>query len=219
MTFVEIGNSSKLHLAYEWPMIEIKKFIPGNPRTRLAALLIALSLVAAVAISSTANRANWQWSASHDISPGHLMTGADIKKVKANLFESGSKYFSTGTALVGWRATRTIRGGELIPVAALSRKSSAFITQSLPLRVGRSDMPIDLTSGELVDLYALAPNTAQATFDPFLAFSNATVESIDQKSKDLGGDIGIVVAIPKSSMAQVVRDIATAKVLVVRNGF
>ncbi len=200
-------------------MIEMKNIFPGNPRTRLAAFLIALSLLAAVAISSAANRANWVWAASHDISPGHLMASADLKKVKVNLFESGGKYFSTGEAVVGWYSARTIHDGELIPVSALSRKSSLVIMQSLPLRVGRSDMPIDLTPGEQVDLYALSPNTSQASFDPIVAFANATVESIDQKSKDLGGDIGVVVAIPKSSMIQVVTDIANAKVLLVRNGF
>ena len=198
-------------------MIEIR--IPGNPRTRLAALLIALSLFAAMAINSAANRSVWAWAANQDISPGHRVETFDLKKVKVNLFDSSGKYFAESARIVGWQVTRSIKAGELIPFASLTREATALTTQSLPLRISRSDLPIDLTPGQKVDLYALPAATVQNTFDPMLAFASAAVESVDQKSKDLGGDIGIVVAIPKSAMLQVVTAIAGARVLVVRNAF
>ncbi|MEI8065890.1 MAG: SAF domain-containing protein [Actinomycetes bacterium] len=200
-------------------MVDIKNVILGSPRTRLAAVLIALSLLAAIAISSAANRATWVWSAARDLSAGHTIAATDLKAVKVNLYDSGGKYLSSGSPVLGWHLTRSIQMGELIPGVALSRQGATVTTQSLPLRVSRPDMPIDLAPGQRVDLYALSPTTAQATFDPLLAFANATIESVDQKSKDLGGDIGIVVAIPKSAMLQVVGAIASARVLVVRNAF
>ncbi len=200
-------------------MVDIKNFIPGNPRTRLAAVLITLSLLAAIAINSAANRASWVWSAARDLSAGHAIEGADLKRVKVNLYDVAGKYSSSNSPVLGWHLTRSIQIGEIIPVAALTHQSTTVTTQSLPLRVSRPDMPIDLAPGQRVDLYALSPTTAQAAFDPLLAFANATIESVDQKSKDMGGDIGIVVAIPKSAMLQVVEAIASARVLVVRNAF
>lgn len=216
---VEQAKNHHSLVAYEYPMIDIKNFIPGNSRTHLAGILILLSLLSAVAISSAANRAVSVWSAARDLSPGHAIAASDLKKVKVNLFDSARKYSSINSHVLGMRINRSISSGELIPVSILTRQSAPITTQSLPLRIYRSDMPIDLTPGQSVDLYALPTNTTPDGVEPILAYTNATIESIDQKSKDLGGDIGIVVAIPKIAMPQVVTDISHSKVLVVRNGF
>ena len=89
--------------------------------------------------------------------------------------------------------------------------------QSLPVRVARSDLPTDLQVGQRVDLYSVATSATQSTTDPVIAALGLTVEAIDQKSKDLGGDIGIVLSISKSSVLSVVRAIAYSRVVVVRD--
>lgn len=198
-------------------MIDIKSKIPRNPRSLVAIVLLIISLFAAMGIASEANRSVAIWAAAHELLPGAVIGSADVKTVRTLLPENGNRYYSNKAAVVGLTVLRPIGAMELIPTSSITRQPDPQHLHSLPLRIARNDLPTDLTAGQRVDVYALSVSNATTPFDPFLIIQNLVVESIDQKSRELGGDIGIVLSVPERLVLHVVSNISNSRVLVVRN--
>jgi hypothetical protein len=115
--------------------------------------------------------------------------------------------------------TRKIGAGELIPTAALSRSSHGIDLNSVPLKVAKNDFPSDLQTGQSVDLYVL-PNSAIASqkgASTTLVASNLSIEGIDAKSRDLGGDVGIVLKVSQNSVQELLANIANSRIVLVRS--
>ncbi|MEI6866892.1 MAG: hypothetical protein WCK62_00180 [Actinomycetes bacterium] len=198
-------------------MLNFPRQLPRNPRAALAIVLIAISFIAAFAISQEAHRSIQVWSATHPLLVGQSITSSDVKLSRVLLPENASHYLASSADIFNLKVQSQVGVGELIPVTALTKQIGVSHMQSLPVRVARSDLPTDLQVGQRVDLYSVATSATQSTTDPVIAALGLTVEAIDQKSKDLGGDIGIVLSISKSSVLSVVRAIAYSRVVVVRD--
>ncbi len=198
-------------------MLKLPTKLPRNPRTALAIALIAISFVAALALSQEAHQSIQVWSANHPLLIGQTITSNDVKISRVLLPENASHYLASSVRIFNLKVRSQVGVGELIPVTALTKEVGVSHLQSLPVRVARSDLPTDLQVGQRVDLYSVATSAAQAQTEPVLAAHGLIVESIDQKSKDLGGDIGIVLSVSKSSVLSVVGAIAYSRVLVVRD--
>ena len=204
-------------LNYSLLMIDIKSKIPRNPRSLVAIALLIISLMAAMGIASEAKHSVLIWAAARELVPGTVIRGGDVKTVRTLLPENSSRYYSNKAAVVGLTVLRPIGAMELISTSSITRQPDPEHLHSLPLRIARNDLPTDLTAGQRVDLYALSVSNATNPFDPFLIIQNSVVESIDQKSRELGGDIGVVLSVPERLVLQVVSDISNSRVLVVRN--
>jgi hypothetical protein len=89
----------------------------------------------------------------------------------------------------------------------------------VPLKIARNDLPNDLTSGQSVDIYSLPQNDLNSTKSrkTDLISISVVVESIDLKSKDMGGDIGIVLKIPERDVIYLLEAINQSRIVVVRN--
>ncbi|CAB4692600.1 unannotated protein [freshwater metagenome] len=81
--------------------------------------------------------------------------------------------------------------------------------KSVPLRIARNDLPSDLLSGQIVDVYYLPKGD--------LICEGVSVESIDQKSKDMGGEIGIVLKIPEFDVVNLLSALKDSRIVVVRS--
>ena len=84
---------------------------------------------------------------------------------------------------------------------------------------GRNDLPNDLTSGQVVDIYYLPQanlNSTKAARTELISEA-VLVESIDQKSKDMGGEIGIVLKIPEFEVMKLLAALNNSRVVVVRS--
>ena len=89
----------------------------------------------------------------------------------------------------------------------------------MPLKIVRSDLPNDLDSGQSVDIYSLPQddlNSAKSREVELISIG-VTVESIDLKSRDMGGDIGIVLKIPERDVLYLLSALNQSRIVVVRN--
>lgn len=191
----------------------------ATAKTYFAIGLLLLSLFAAFAITGKANRSVAIWSASNDLVAGDLITARNIKKVRVFLPESSSKYLPAGLRIYDQVATRRIVNGELIPSSAISTNFMGESIRSVPLKISRNDLPNDLTVGQSVDIYSLPqPDlNSQKSQKTELISEAVIVESIDVKSRDMGGDIGIVLKIPEPDVKYLLSSVNSSRIVVVRN--
>jgi hypothetical protein len=87
------------------------------------------------------------------------------------------------------------------------------------LKIARSDLPNDLSSGQSVDIYSLPQddlNSIKSRKTELISIGVA-VESIDLKSRDMGGDIGIVLKIPERDVIYLLSALNQSRIVVVRN--
>ncbi len=191
----------------------------ASTRTYFAIGLLLVSLLAAFAITAQANRSVSVWSAGVDLISGDLITEGNLQETKVFLPGNSAKYFATDSKLIGQVANRRILKGELIPVSGLTSNYLGGRVRSVPLRIARNDLPNDLTPGQNVDIYSLPQPDLNAIKNrkSELISEGVLIESIDLKSRDMGGDIGIVVKIPESEVIYLLSTLNESRIVVVRN--
>lgn len=191
----------------------------ASTKTYFAIGLLLLSLIAAFAITGQANRSVSVWSASSDLVNGDLITKEKLKAIKVFLPSNSSKYITTDTKLVNLVASRRILKDELIPASAVTSTYLGGSVRSVPLRITRSDLPNDLSPGQSVDIYSLPQpdlNSLKSRKSELISVG-VLVESIDIKSRDMGGDIGIVIKIPENDVIFLLNALNNSRIVVVRN--
>jgi hypothetical protein len=191
----------------------------ATTRTYFAIGLLVISLLAAIAITGKANQSVTVWAASSEIMPGDEISNSNIRAVKVFLPESINEYMSSRNVIHNGISNRRIASGELIPRRAVSVSFAGEATRSVPLRIARNDLPNDLTSGQVVDIYYLPQanlNSTKAARTELISEA-VLVESIDQKSKDMGGEIGIVLKIPEFEVMKLLAALNNSRVVVVRS--
>ncbi len=191
----------------------------ATAKTYFAIGLLLLSLFAAFAITGKANRSVSVWSASKDLVAGDVINRANIEKMKVFLPSNASRYLSVSSKIIDLTATRRILSGELIPTSAVSAKYSGISIRSVPMKIARNDLPSDLSPGQSVDIYYLPlPDlNSQKARKTELISEGVLVESIDIKSRDMGGDIGIVLKIPEPDVLTLLTTLNNSRILVVRD--
>jgi hypothetical protein len=191
----------------------------ATAKTYFAIGLLILSLIAALGITGKANRSVGVWSAASDLVAGDRITPSNAKEIKVFLPGGSARYLPIKSKIVNFVVTKRVNSGELIPASAVSENFQGGNLRSVPLRITRNDLPIDLVAGETVDIYALPkPELTLAKLKGTELISEAvTIESIDSKSKDMGGDIGIVIKIPSPNVISLLSSINNSRIVVVRN--
>ena len=199
--------------------ITMPKLYRLNPRIAFAIGLLGLSLMAALAITSQANRSVLVWSAKGDLAVGDVIVTSDLISTKVLLPENSFKYLSNKAKLTGSVVVRRVGSGELIPAAALSRGAHATDIRSVPFKVAKSDLPNDLAAGQLIDLYILPLRevTSGKILETQMLAHGVSVESIDIKARDIGGDIGVVLKLPDSAVLNILGSVTGARIVLVRS--
>lgn len=203
---------------------DVWRRLPRSNRSFLAYGLIALSFIAAVGLTQAANKTVTVWGSTTSLNPGEKIRESDLRKIKVLLPENAGRYLSTSSSLKGATVLRAIGSGELIPLTSVTRDSTEISTRSVPIKVGRNDLPADLMAGSVVDIYALPSQQSSSQSNDAnnsvgeIAHS-VRVESIDNKSRDLGGDIGIVIRLSKESVLDFLAAIPQSRLVVVRSAF
>lgn len=191
----------------------------ATAKTYFAIGLLVLSLIAAFAITGKANRSVSVWSANGNLASGDLVSAKGIKEIKVFLPTSGDKYFSSKSKITNLIAVKGVANGELIPTSALVKSFRGVRIRSVPLKISRNDLPSDLEAGQSVDIYSLPlPNlNSSKEGKTELISEGVNVESIDLKSRDMGGDIGIVLKIPEANVIELLATLNNSRIVVVRN--
>lgn len=191
----------------------------ATAKTYFAIGLLALSLFAAFAITGQANKSVKVWTASKDLAAGDVIKIGSTSLVKVFLPVNSSQYLNEKSKIVDLVVTRRILKGELIPNSALSAAYDGESNRSVPLKIERNDLPNDLVSGQSVDIYSLPQegvNSSKSTKTELIS-TDVVVESIDLKSKEMGGEIGIVLKIPERDVIYLLSAINQSRIVVVRN--
>jgi hypothetical protein len=188
-----------------------------NPRVAGAIGLLTLSLIAAIAISASANRSVYVWAANNQISAGSEIKGGDIKKIKVFLPENSKLYYAASAKLIGSTLTRTVGVNELIPAAAVSTEKGVNDRKSVPIKVSKNDYPADLLKGSIIDLYSLPAKETNVKSAAYLIAHGVTIESIDLRSRELGGDVGLVIRLKNDDIENFLTETIGSKLVVVRS--
>ena len=191
----------------------------ATAKTYFAIGLLVLSIFAAFAITGQANKSVKVWTASKDLAAGDVIKIGSTSLVKVFLPVNSSQYLNENSKITNLVVTRRILKGELIPNSALSAAYDGESNRSVPLKIERNDLPNDLVSGQSVDIYSLPQegvNSSKSTKTELISI-DVVVESIDLKSKEMGGEIGIVLKIPELDVIYLLSAINQSRIVVVRS--
>jgi hypothetical protein len=191
----------------------------ATARTYFAVGLLALSLFAAFAITGQANKSVKVWAATKDLVAGDVIKVGSASSVKVFLPMNSTSYLDVNSKIMDLVVTRRILKGELLPASALSAIYEGESMRSVPLKIERNDLPNDLGSGQSVDIYSLPQegvNSIKSTKTELISIG-VVVESIDLKSMEMGGEIGIVLKIPERDVIYLLSAINQSRIVVVRN--
>jgi hypothetical protein len=195
-------------------MFQLQHFIAQNSRRIIAIAAITLSLLAALGLASASQSRTPLWVAAHQLAPGSIIGQADITRVSADLGPAAKGYYAGSATLIGNTVTRSVGAAEFIPLNALAQPGSATDYRHLPLGIARSDLPGDLASGQRVDLYSIPKDPGQA---PAIVASGIHVQSVDNKSRDLGGAVTVLFLLHEKEIMAVMDALTTGRIVVVRN--
>ena len=197
--------------------IERLRTVRLNPRVASAIALLALSLLAAIGISASANRSVYVWAANSQLAVGSQITAIDIKRIKVFLPENSRLYFSSQAKLIGSTLVRPVGDGEIIPASAVTSKKLILTTKKIPIKIARNDYPADISKGDSVDIYALPVREGSAKDSARLIAQNVTIESIDLHNREIGGEIGIVFRFKDDLVEKFLSETINSKLIVVQS--
>ena len=191
----------------------------ATSKTYFAILFIILSLVAAVAITGKANRSVEMWSPKTNLVEGDLLSQENLEIVRVFLPDNLHIYLRASQKIGEMVAVRKIYAVELIPTTSAANYFKGTSSKGVPLEISRNDLPNDLLPGQRVDIYSLPTENLNAakTQPTELVLTELSVESIDSKSREMGGAIGIVLKIPEPDVLKLLACLNSSRIVVVRS--
>jgi len=190
----------------------------AQSRFIVAVSLFAAALISALALTALGNRTDSYWVAKSALAPGAEIRRDQIALVKVALGESASRYISSRTTLVGSFTTRAQSEGELISIDEVSDLAPSQRTQQVPIAVRSSDLPIDISIGEAVNIYWV-PESAMGGVQigaPEVVVKNAYIRSIDRKSANFSSDIALTISLIDSQIIALLDATVSGRLVIVR---
>lgn len=196
-------------------MRRLKKRV--QTRTIAAVCLICASFLSAYVLSSMANRTELLWSAKTALIPGMRISSNDLAPKRVAIPDGADAYVQASEDVSHFVVLRSIGSGELLPVKAVGSNDLTLLMGSVPVSVHSSDLPADLTSGEVVNLYHVGDShLSKEIGPPNLVLSHAYILAVDRKAQNLGGDLTLTVSMNAKYIMQVLDATASGRVVVVR---
>ena len=190
----------------------------AQTRFIVAVSLFAAALISALALTALGNRTDSYWVAKSAIAPGVEITRNQIALVKVALGESASRYISSSTPLEGSYITRAQSAGELISIDDVSDLALTQRTQQVPIAVRSTDLPIDISIGEAINIYWV-PDSAMGGVQigiPEVVVKNAYIRSIDRKSANFSTDIALTISLIDSQIINLLDATVSGRLVIVR---
>jgi hypothetical protein len=190
----------------------------AQTRFIVAVSLFAAALISALALTALGNRTDSYWVAKSALAPGVEISRDQVALVKVALGESASRYISSGTPLVGSFITRAQSAGELISIDDVSDLAPTQRTQQVPIAVRSTDLPIDISIGEAINVYWV-PESAMGGLQigvPEVVVKNAYIRSIDRKSANFSSDIALTISLIDSQIINLLDATVSGRLVIVR---
>lgn len=190
----------------------------AQTRFIVAVSLFAAALISALALTALGNRTDSYWVAKSALAPGVEISRDQVALIKVALGESASRYISSGTPLVGSFITRAQSAGELISIDDVSDLAPTQRTQQVPIAVRSTDLPIDISIGEAINIYWV-PESAMGGVQigvPEVVVKNAYIRSIDRKSANFSSDIALTISLIDSQIINLLDATVSGRLVIVR---
>lgn len=186
-----------------------------NSRLAMGLALFIIALTAASLISKEANRTVLVWASTGELAPGQVIEQSDLTSTSVLLAQSAKNYLSTSAQIVGTTVLTKISAGDLIPVAAIASEVSANNQRLVPLTIEISDLPIALSRGDVIDIYAIAKTNAKESISPTLLVSAVSVEQVVERSNS--GVVSVLVILENEQVISTLNYLTDSRLILVRN--
>jgi hypothetical protein len=186
-----------------------------NSRLAMGLALFIIALTAASLISKEANRTVLVWASTGELAPGQIIAQSDLTPASVLLAQSAKNYFSSSAQIVGTTVLTKISAGDLIPVAAIANEVDADNQRLVPLTIEISDLPIALSRGDVIDIYAIAKTNAKESIAPTLLASAVSVEQVLERSNS--GVVSVLVILENDQVISALNYLTDSRLIIVRN--
>ena len=186
-----------------------------NSRLAMGLALFIIALTAASLISKEANRTVLVWASTGELAPGQVIEQSDLTSTSVLLAQSAKNYFSTSAQIIGTTVLTKISAYDLIPVAAIASEVSAYNQRLVPLTIEISDLPIALSRGDVIDIYAIAKTNAKESISPTLLVSAVSVEQVLERSNS--GVVSVLVILENEQVISTLNYLTDSRLILVRN--
>jgi len=186
-----------------------------NSRLAMGLALFIIALTAASLISKEANRTVLVWASTGELAPGQVIEQSDLTSTSVLLAQSAKNYLSTSAQIIGTTVLTKISAGDLIPVAAIASEVSANNQRLVPLTIEISDLPIALSRGDVIDIYAIAKTNAKESISPTLLVSEVSVEQVLERSNS--GVVSVLVILENEQVISTLNYLTDSRLILVRN--
>ena len=186
-----------------------------NSRLAMGLALFIIAITAASLISKEANRTVLVWASTGELAPGQIIAQSDLTPASVLLAQSAKNYFSSSAQIVGTTVLTKISVGDLIPVAAIANEVDANNQRLVPLTVEISDLPIALSRGDVIDIYAIAKTNAKESIAPTLLVSAVSVDQVLERSNS--GVVSVLVILENNQVISTLNYLSDSRLIIVRN--
>jgi len=186
-----------------------------NSRLAMGLALFIIALTAASLISKEANRTVLVWASTGELAPGQIIAQSDLTPASVLLAQSAKNYFSSSAQIVGTTVLTKISAGDLIPVAAIANEVDADNQRLVPLTIEISDLPIALSRGDVIDIYAIAKTNAKESIAPTLLASAVSVDQVLERSNS--GVVSVLVILDNDQVISTLKYLSDSRLIIVRN--
>lgn len=186
-----------------------------NSRMAMGLALFIIAITAASLISKEANRTVLVWASTGELAPGQIIAQSDLTPASVLLAQSAKNYFSSSAQIVGTTVLTKITAGDLIPVAAIANEVDANNQRLVPLTVEISDLPIALSRGDVIDIYAIAKTNAKESIAPTLLVSAVSVDQVLERSNS--GVVSVLVILENNQVISTLNYLSDSRLIIVRN--
>src|ERR1019366_4096523 len=194
-------------------MDDIQKFMQRHFRRIMAVGGLILSLLALSVLLGTSPQSSL-WMVKNPIPNGSKIAAGDLELVKANLTSDSNHYEGSSDGVIGQYAVRLLQSGDLIATTDISHDGTKLTASYLPIGVAVDDLPSDLIVGDLVDIYVIPKDQ---TVLPTIVAHRVVIQSIDQKSRSLGGDVAVSVIASNTITSIIVTAEAEGRLVLARD--
>ena len=164
-----------------------------------------------------ANRTELLWSAKTSLAPGVRISLSNLTPKRIAIPDGFQAYIRASENINDFVVVRSVGAGELLPSMAVTSNSLSQQMSSVPVSVHASDLPADLATGEIVNLYHVGDSHLAKEFGPpNLVISHAYILAVDRKGQNLGGDLTLTLSVNTKFIMQVLDATASGRIVVVR---
>lgn len=195
--------------------VNVTKFdIFKNSRLVLGLALFIIAITSASLITKEANRSVLVWASTGELAPGQIIEQSDVTTASVLLAQSAKNYLSANAQIIGTTVLTNIAGGDLIPAAALGAGIDSTNQRLLPITVEVSDLPIALSRGDVVDLYAIKKGNTQVEFNPALLAAGVSVDQVLERNNS--GVVSVLVILNNDQILPILTYVAESRLILVR---